>query len=94
MPAHGFLFIIDVKDATISGFLRGAKLWASIAKCDAKYFPGLLGAVCVVHSPGWAGWALKTCKASFLDRNTGDKIVMDSATDPVPGLSELLPLTL
>ena len=87
----GYLFVIDVRDGTARRFLAGWRLWADIAACEAKYYPEMLAAVCVLRAPSVAEWAVGMCKRGFLDRPTAQKITLDSSDDPTPVLTKLLP---
>ena len=87
----GYLFVIDVRTGTASRFLAGWKLWVSIASCEAKYFPALLEAVCVVRAPSFASWALGLCKKGFLDAATAEKVTLDCADDPTEALAAMMP---
>ena len=80
------LFIIDVKDGTATRFMTAWKLWANVAACDAKYYPGMVGAICVIRAPSVAQWALGLCKKSILDEATAAKITLDASHDPTAAL--------
>ena len=60
------------------------KLWANVAACDAKYYPGMVGAICLIRAPSVAQWALGLCKKSILDEATAAKITLDASHDPTP----------
>lgn len=54
--AHGYTFIINIRDATAGSFLSAWKLWVAIASIEANYYPCLVRAccpccprVCLVH---------------------------------------------
>jgi len=87
-PERGHLFIIDVGGCTLSRFLHGWKLWMEDASLGQRYYPELMGTVCILRGPSSAAWGLRQVQR-FLDPDTAAKFELH-AGPPLPFVREHL----
>lgn len=88
-PELGHLLIFDLRGCTLAKFALGWQLWVKVAELGDKFYPELLGCICLVHAPVAAERSLTQIK-KILDPVTASKIELHSSDMTLSALHALL----
>ncbi|KAL1510918.1 hypothetical protein AB1Y20_005747 [Prymnesium parvum] len=88
-PLQGHLQILDLYGIDVAAFLGSMPFYSAIISVGERYFPSLLGCMCVVRCPEAAEWLVATIR-KLMDEKAASSIQLVKG-DPQLGLRELVP---